>query len=842
MIRTPDITDFRHAVEQRGLVLPDSIVAGRIVRFPGVGKSNGNKSGWAWVSEDGEGAAFGDWATGLSETWQAARSKTMTPTEKDAHTRRIAELQRVRSEEERLRHEEAAQRTQIICAEAKPAPTNHPYLNRKGIQPHGLRVDDDGRLIVPVTIDGTITSIQSIDGTGAKLFQMGGAVKGGSYVIGDLSAAATILICEGFATGASLHEDTGLPVAIAFSAGNLTPVAEQLRQQFPTAVIVICGDHDVNGTGQREASKAANAVSGLVVFPEIEGYDFNDVHVRLGPDTVRKAIDAALHDDDDGHDDDDDKKPKKSQATQLVGLASKDVKFFHSSEGEPFADIQCGTHREIWPIKSKAFRHWLAGRFFQNTKSAIGGQSMQDALSVLSSKALFQGEEKEVSLRVAEADGDIYLDLGNGDWQAIRVTPHGWSLTNTPPVSFRRPKSMMALPIPIPGGSVDLLREVVNISDDRQWTLFIGTILAALRPLGPYPVLALDGEQGTGKSHIARTVKSLIDPARAGNRGEPRDVRDLMIAATNGWLLSFDNLSRISPELSDGLCRLSTGGGLATRELFSDAEETIFDARRPVVINAIGDVVTRPDLLDRSVIVTPSVIPTQQRREEHFLETRLNEIRPLVLGALLDAISHGLRTVGSVHLHELPRMADFAVWVTACAPALGWESNRFTDAYFANRSDAVEIGLEASPLVAPLRALLSSGPWEGTASELLTRLTDIGGDAIRKMKDWPTKPNVLSNSLKRLAPALRETGLIITRKERTTAGRGIHLEQRGNSSSSSSSSSLPASLLASPHRHHWHPHRHHRHFYRHKIRDMTIMTVMTVKFPSVLTAPPVMRR
>ena len=423
---------------------------------------------------------------------------------------------------------------------------------------------------------------------------------------------------------------------------------------------------------------------------------------------------------------------------------------------------------------------------------------MQDALSVLSSKALFQGEEKEVSLRVAEADGDIYLDLGNADWQAICVTRQGWSLTNTPPVSFRRPKSMMALPIPTPGGSVDLLREVLNISDDSQWTLFIGFILAALRPRGPYPVLVLDGEQGTGKTYIAHTVKSLIDPARAGNRGEPRDVRDLMIAATNGWVLSFDNLSRISPELSDGLCRLSTGGGLATRELFSDAEETIFDARRPVVINAIGDVVTRADLVDRAVIVTPSVITAQQRRQENFLETRLNEIRPFVLGALLDAISHGLRTVESIHLEGLPRMADFAVWVTACAPALGWEPNRFIDAYFANRSDAVEIGLEASPLVAPLRALLSSGPWEGTASELLTRLTDIGGEAVRKMKDWPTKPNVLSNSLKRLAPALRETGLIITRKERTATGRGIHLEHRVNSSSPSSSSSLPASSLASP--------------------------------------------
>ena len=487
----------------------------------------------------------------------------------------------------------------------------------------------------------------------------------------------------------------------------------------------------------------------------------------------------------DGHDG---KTQRKSQATQLVELAGEDTEFFHSPDREPFADILSGDHREVWPVKSKAFRHWLAGRFYQNTKGAIGGQSMQDALSVLSSKALFQGEEKNVSVRVADYHGAIFLDLGNVDWQAIRITTHGWELTNVSPVAFRRPKSMMALPVPIRGGSIELLRGVVNISDDIQWTLFIAYILSAFRPRGPYPVLVLDGEQGTGKTYIAQTVKSLVDPARAGNRGEPRDVRDLMIAATNGWMLSFDNLSRISPELSDGLCRLSTGGGLATRELFSDAEETIFDAERPVILNAIGDVVTRPDLLDRAVILTLDPITNTQRREEIVLETQLNSIRPLVLGALLDAVSYGLRTVNSVRLPSLPRMADFAVWVTACAPALGWKPDRFIDAYFTNRSNAVEIGLEASPLVGPLRTLISNGPWDGTASELLTRLTEIGGDTVRKTKDWPTRPNALSNALRRLAPALRVTGLIITR-QKSSDERSIRIEQRGKTSSSSSSSS-----------------------------------------------------
>lgn len=411
---------------------------------------------------------------------------------------------------------------------------------------------------------------------------------------------------------------------------------------------------------------------------------------------------------------------------------------------------------------------------------------MQDALSVLSSMALFEGNERAVSLRVAECSGEIFIDLGNPDWQVIRVTPCGWEVVSVAPVAFRRSKGMTGLPRPARGGSVELLRDVLNIADESQWTLLIAFLLAALRPCGPYPVLVLDGEQGTGKTFISRALKSLIDPAQAGNRGEPRDTRDLMIAAINGWLLSFDNLSKISPELSDGLCRLSTGGGLATRELYSDAEETIFDAQRPVILNGIGDVVTRPDLVERAVILTLKSISGTQRREEKMLEGQLTTIRPLVLAALLDAISHGLRTVESVRLPALPRMADFVVWVSACVPALGWAPDRFINAYSANQSDAVEIGLEGSPLVGPLRTLVSAGLWEGTASELLTRLTDIAGEAVRKTKGWPSQANHLSNTLKRLTPALRETGLLVTRKERSAQGRGLRIEQRGQSSSSSS--------------------------------------------------------
>ena len=294
MMTATRLDAFRQAAEKDGLALPEHIVPGRIVRFPGIGKSNGNKSGWAWLSEDGLGGACGDWASGLSKPWHAHHDHAMTTAELAAHTRRVTELRRIRQEEEANQHTEAAQCAQTIWDQAAPAAEDHPYLQKKRIQPHGLRVDDENRLIVPVTINGAISSLQFIDATGAKLFLPGGAVKGGTFTMGALSLPDMLLLCEGFATGASLHEATGSPTICAFSAGNLLPVAQAIRQQFPTAMIVICGDHDLSGTGQRVAREAASAVNGVMTLPKEQGQDFNDVHVQRGLGAVQEAIETAI--------------------------------------------------------------------------------------------------------------------------------------------------------------------------------------------------------------------------------------------------------------------------------------------------------------------------------------------------------------------------------------------------------------------------------------------------------------------------------------------------------------------------------------------------------------------
>jgi hypothetical protein len=272
--------------------------------------------------------------------------------------------------------------------------------------------------------------------------------------------------------------------------------------------------------------------------------------------------------------------------------------------------------------------------------------------------------------------------------------------------------------------------------------------------------LAVNGEQGSAKSTLGRVARALIDPNVAPLRRPPRDERDLMIAARNGWVVALDNLSGIPPSLSDALCTLATGGGFGTRELYSDDEEKLFDAMRPIFLNGIEDVATRPDLLDRSICLTLPMIPDGERRDEAALWTEFERDRPRILGALLYAVAAALRNRPSVRLPNKPRMADFAMWATAAEPALPVESGAFLAAYAGNRGATNQLALDASIIGGPLLSLIPGcGLWEGTARDLLDALeANPGADKVKKNKDWPSSPRKLAGELRRLAPNLRRLG------------------------------------------------------------------------------------
>ncbi len=358
-------------------------------------------------------------------------------------------------------------------------------------------------------------------------------------------------------------------------------------------------------------------------------------------------------------------------------------------------------HAETWPLRSKGFRRWLARRHYQETGGAAGSQAVQDALGVLEGRALYDGEERPVAVRLAEAGGRGLPRPGRPPLAGRAGGPRGARrLAGAAPGGGRPPRRCASAArgaswpcrSPPPAASVDELRAFVNAPDDDRWRLLLAWLVAALRPRGPYPALALSGEQGSAKSTAARVLRALVDPNAAPLRAQPREPRDLMIAATNGWVVALDNLSAVPVWLSDALCRLATGGGFAVRELFSDAEEALFDAQRPVLLTGIEELATRGDLLDRALVVTLPAIPEDARRPESELWPAFEAARPRVLGALLAAVAAGLARLPETRLARLPRMADFALWVTAAEPALWPEPGAFLRAYAGNRADAREVG------------------------------------------------------------------------------------------------------------------------------------------------------
>ena len=457
-------------------------------------------------------------------------------------------------------------------------------------------------------------------------------------------------------------------------------------------------------------------------------------------------------------------RPRAAQSQLLVECAAQ-AELFHTPGGEAFASLPVGDHHEVWMLKGKGCRRWLIRAFYQKLGKPPGAQAMQDALGLLEARAQFDSPAHQVFTRFAPCGDGMYLDLCNERWEAVEITAKGWRIVQNPPVRFRRSKGMQALPYPAKGGSLSTLRGLVNVGDEKNWIMLLSWLVAACRPQGPYPILILQGEQGSAKSTTARLVRGLIDPVTAPVRTPPREERDLVIAANNAWVVAYDNMSGIQQLLSDGLCRLATGGGFSTRELYTDIDEVILDVTRPMILNGIDQIAERPDLADRATVLSLPRIDERARQEEKDLYRVYEQERPLILGALLTAISGALDRWPEIKLDCKPRMADFARWATAAEVPLGFRPGAFMDAYTGNRSESVRETLESDPIGAAILVWIadenSAYEWNGISKNLLELLGGKVDEGVKKSREWPKTPRALAARLRRLVTFLRESGVEI---------------------------------------------------------------------------------
>ena len=487
---------------------------------------------------------------------------------------------------------------------------------------------------------------------------------------------------------------------------------------------------------------------------------------------------------------------QESQAKVMVRLAIEaGVELYHSADEREWITVTRDDHQETWAVRSKHTRGWLRNLYYAQTENPPGNQGVQDAIEQLAAMALHEGPVRELALRVCGDAGVVRVDLGGPEWRYVHVDAAGWTIRPGAARWFRRGQAMLPLPEPVRGGGLRDLRRHLNATCDDTWHLMSSWLVSALRPAGPYPVLVVMGEHGSAKSSACRILRALVDPCKGGLRAPPKDLRDLAIAAEGSWVVAYENLSHLGQQLSDGLCRLATGAAFATRQLWTDSDEAIFEATRPVVLNGIGEVVSAPDLLDRAYLVTlPPFVGTQ--RPEAELWQDFNADAPRILGGVLDAVSEALRCEPTTQAPPDVRMQDAARWAEASAGA--WtDPGAPLAAIRKMRHESTATVIEGSPVAAAIIALgerRRGEPWVGTAAELLAEL-EAGQDekvlaALAARKQWPKSPRALSGQLEHLAPVLRAEGADYARLPREGSARAVRLDWTGIRPSSPSSPSL----------------------------------------------------
>lgn len=413
---------------------------------------------------------------------------------------------------------------------------------------------------------------------------------------------------------------------------------------------------------------------------------------------------------------------KQDKKDQLVKLAESAEKFCEpecNGDGV-YATVPVGSHLETYRMKSEEFRFWLTNEFYKARGLAVSRQPLQDAIETLKAHAKFDGTRHRVFLRMGEGNGKYYYDLGDELWRVVEIDAEGWRILQQSPVKFVRPGNYKTQGIPVPGGSLEELKRFIHMRTEEDWVLFLGWLVSSFRPSGPYAILGLAGTQDAAKSTTTKMVRMLVDPSTSLLRAQPKEERDLMVGAKNNWLLAFDNLSKIPEWLSDAFCRVSTGGGQANRENYTNASEYAFDVTRPMIMNGIEELATRPDLADRTINVFLPSLSDEQRKDEQVLFSEYSEALPRILGAVFEALSAGIRNLPHTRLERLPRMADVAKFVTAAETAFAWKGGTFARVYEEYRQSARIDMLEGSHLGTAISDLMEGrSEWRGTATQLL---------------------------------------------------------------------------------------------------------------------------
>lgn len=439
------------------------------------------------------------------------------------------------------------------------------------------------------------------------------------------------------------------------------------------------------------------------------------------------------------------------------------IDLWHDPQRRAHATIMSESMFQNRRLDSKDFASHLAAISHRRFRRGLAPPARDEVVQRLESVAVHEGPCRGVFSRIGWSGDNAYIALHDERGSVVEIRCDGWSLVeaNTLDLRFVSSPTALALPLPVQGGSIEDLGRILQLKPG-DLRLVVAYLVGCFLPHGAFPLLRVSGEQGSGKSLTTRLIKSVVDPARSPLRPLPRDLGSLMAAVEAAHVLAFDNLGVLSSETSDDLCRIASGSGLAKRRLYTDADEHVTEARRPVILNGIADVVRRPDLADRSIVLELMPFASGARRSEEELFAEFAEALPGILGDLLDRVSRALARRAEVVAPDV-RLVDHARFaIAACKDAE--EATLLRQDLLDNAERVKRSVIDEDDFAMAILEVIEHEDFAGSAADLLIRLEPLGAYRL------PKSATEASHRLTRLTPALRGISVIVTKQPKTRVG------------------------------------------------------------------------
>lgn len=446
----------------------------------------------------------------------------------------------------------------------------------------------------------------------------------------------------------------------------------------------------------------------------------------------------------------------KNQADEVFELVKPGITLFKDQYEDGYVVIKVDDHSEIWSVRGKNYSNLLYHKFYEAYDKIPQGESVRQAMQMSQSLASIKGQEYPLHLRVARTEDNIWYDLTNEKWQAIKVTSEGWDVVDNPPILFRRLKSSAPQVLPQKGGDIKQLLKFINLKDPEDEILILVYLVSTLIYGIPHVILVFAGDKGAAKSTAMRVSKRLIDPSAEDLLTMQRSEEGLCLQLRNNYCACYDNLEVLSTMQSNTLCKASTGGAITIREFYQQYDEIVLKLFCCPMVNGINVVVTKEDLIDRCMLFNLERIDPKQRKEESEFWADFEKVRPSILGGMFDTLTEAMRIKPTVELEGLGRMADFYKWGYAIAEALGYSGDAFIQAYQKNIDQGTEEALYNDPVASAIILLGNEQnirEWSGSPTRLLETLSEISG-IDRHSKDWPTSVSAFSKRIKKAKSSL----------------------------------------------------------------------------------------